>query len=65
VTNTTTGWVIFVAAIGMTMGLLGAELSALQDWAPIYTPAFVGKACIHLATVISAFIGGKLIPAKG
>lgn len=61
-TPTTTGWFLFIAALGMMAGLMGAEVSGLPDWAPIITPAFVGKALIHVSTVVAAFIGGKLIP---
>lgn len=63
-TRTTTGRVALLAAIGMTAGLLGAEISQLQTWAPVLQPGFVGKALVHVAAVIAAYVGGQLVPTN-
>lgn len=60
--QTTTGWVVFVAAIGMMFSLLAVDIVALKDFGQMYTPLFVGTFMGHIAAVIAAFIGGKLIP---
>jgi hypothetical protein len=57
----TTGIVVIVAAVGMTFGLLGAEITSLEGWEAATTPSFVGKAFIHISTVIASAIGGNLI----
>lgn len=59
--NNTLGWFVFTAAIGMALGLLGSEIAALPTFAAVASPAFVGKAFVHLSTVIAAFVGGKII----
>lgn len=59
----TAGWLVFVAALGMMMTLLAAEVVNLQAWADAITPMFVGKAMAHLGVVVAAFVGGKLIPS--
>lgn len=64
-TRTTTGMAFGLAALGMTVGLLGAEISQLQDWQPVVTPAFVGKSLMHVATVIAAYVSGQLVPTSG
>lgn len=63
--QTTQGWIVFVAAMGMVLGLLGAEVGQLTAWDSAMSPAFVGKSLIHVATVIAAFVGGRLIPTRG
>lgn len=64
-TQTTTGWVIFIAALGMMAGLMGNELSNLHTWTEAATVAFVGKSLVHFSVVIAAFVGGKLLPGPG
>ena len=61
--NKTTGWIMFIAAIGMMCGLLSVDIAKLMDWNDIAKPEFVGLFMAHLAAVITAFIGGKIIPA--
>lgn len=61
-TPTTTGWVVFLAAIGMMFGLLSVDIVALKNFDEMYTPLFVGTFLGHIAAVITAFVGGKLIP---
>lgn len=61
--NGQTKWyALLVAALGMTAGLMGAEIAALESWEPILTPAFVGRSLMSLATVIGAFVAGKKLP---
>lgn len=61
-TRKTQGWFSALAALGMTLALIGAEVSNLGSWEPVTTPAFVGKSLVHLAAVIAAFVGGQLVP---
>lgn len=61
-TKTTTGWVILVAAVGMMFGLLSVDLITLKQWSDATTPLFVGTTIGHIAAVIAAFVGGKIIP---
>ena len=63
-TQTGKGYLILVAALGMTAGLIGAEFASLTSFHDTITPAFVGKALIHISTVVAAFVGGKLIPTE-
>ncbi len=63
-TQTTTGWVMFVGAIGMMFGLLSVDIAALDSWSAVQTPVFVGTTIGHVAAVIAAFVGGKLIPTE-
>ena len=56
------GNIVFLAAFGTALGLIGNEVSALSSWRPVLEPAFVGKTLIHLGTVVGAYVGGRLIP---
>lgn len=60
--QTTTGWVVFLSAVGMMFGLLAVDIVALKDFHEVLTPLFIGTFMGHIAAVIAAFIGGKLIP---
>lgn len=62
--QTTTGWIVFLAAVGMMFGLLSVDIVALKDFNELYTPLFVGTFMGHIAAVITAFVGGKLIPSE-
>ena len=57
-----TGYVVFLAALGVMAALVGNEVSTFQHWNQVLTPAFIGKTLIHVGTVVGAFVGGKLIP---
>lgn len=61
-TQTTTGWIIFTAAIGMMCGMLAIDVSALKTWTDMQTPLFVGTTLGHISAVVGAFLGGKIIP---
>lgn len=59
------GWLVFLAALGMMAGLLGAELSQMKTFGEALTPGFFGKGLIHFSSVVAAFLGGKIIPTPG
>lgn len=61
---TNSGWIIFIASLGMMTGLMGNELSSLRSWEDAQTVVFVGKCLMHLSVVIGAFVGGRLIPTE-
>lgn len=55
------GWFIALGALGMFLGLIAVEVSALSNWADATTPFFVGKSFAHLGVVIGAIVGGKFM----
>ena len=59
---TTTGWTIFVAALGMMMGLMAPEVAKLATWGAAFAPGFVAVIMLHFSIVVMAFVGGKMIP---
>jgi hypothetical protein len=61
-TATNTGWIMFIASLGMMAGLMGNELMGLQSWEQVRTIAFFGKSLVHFSIVVAAFVGGRLIP---
>ena len=61
-TPQTTGWIIFVAALGMMFGLMAVDVSKLSDWQAARAPAFIGTIMAHFGAVATAFVGGRLIP---
>ncbi len=61
-TNSTAGYVVFAAACGMMFGLLSIDVSKLQSWHEISSPGFVASIFGHLGVVLTAFVGGKLVP---
>lgn len=61
--QTTSGWVIFIVALGMMSGLLANDVAKLTIWGDAVKPAFVAIVMAHFGTVVVAFIGGKLIPS--
>lgn len=63
-TATNSGWILFVAALGMMASLMGNELVSLKTWSEATTIAFVGKTMIHFGVVVAAFVGGRLIPTE-
>lgn len=58
------GWILFVSALGMMSGLLADDIKRLTDWKDITTPQFVGNIMTHFASVVAAFIGGRMLPPK-
>lgn len=63
-TNKQVGWTLFAAAIGMLFGLVATDIVALDSWNQMTTPGFVGNILAHIASVLTAFVGGKLIPTE-
>jgi hypothetical protein len=61
----TTGWILFAAALAMMLTLISADIAALDNWRDAETPAFFGSTIAHLGAVLTAFVGGKLIPSEG
>ena len=58
------GWILFLASLGMMCGLIGSDISDLTSFSEVWTPGFIGGSMLHFATVVTAFIGGKLIPTN-
>lgn len=61
-TSQQTGWMLGLAALGMMAGLISMEIRELDSFSEMMTPRFIADTLAHIATVITAFIGGKLIP---
>lgn len=63
-TNKQSGYIVLVAAIGMMCGLLALDIQKLETWSAVGSPQFVAQLMGHFASVVTAFIGGKLIPTE-
>lgn len=61
-TPSSKGWFIFIAALGMALTLMSAEITSLHSWAELAAPPVAGKLLAHIGSVIGAFVGGRLIP---
>lgn len=59
-----TGYMIFLAAMGMMCTLLAGDVSSLKNWGDALDPAFVAGFMTHLGVVVAAFVGGKLVPTS-
>lgn len=59
------GYIVLVAALGMSLGLIGQEIKNIPSWAQLFTPQFVGTTFIHLGTVLGAYVAGRFTPTKG
>lgn len=62
--KTTTGYTIFIAALGMMCTLLAGDVSNLTKWGDALDPAFVAGFMTHLGVVVAAFLGGKMLPTS-
>lgn len=60
--KSTAGYMVFAAAMAMMLGLLSVDVSQLQSWHEVSTPGFVASILGHMGVVLTAFVGGKLIP---
>lgn len=58
------GYLIFLAALGVMLGLISGNIAELQSWHEVFQPQFVASVFVHLSAVIAAFVGGKLVPNK-
>lgn len=56
------GWFIFIAAMGMMLGLLAGDVHNLTHWDEALYPAFIAGVMTHISVVIASFIGGNLVP---
>lgn len=56
------GWLIFIAAVGMMLGLLAGDVHSLNNWNDAFNTAFVAGVMTHISAVIAAFVGGNLVP---
>jgi len=63
-TPTTSGWMIFITALGMMCGLLAPEIAKLTTVGQMIQPPFISVAFAHFATVVLAFMAGKMIPTE-
>lgn len=61
-TQIQTGWMLLIVALGMMCTLLSGDIANLVHWRDALDPAFVGGFVAHLGAVITAFVGGKLLP---
>jgi hypothetical protein len=61
--QTTVGWTVMLAAVGMLFGMLSIDLVSVHGWDELRSPEFVGTTIGHIGAVIMAFVGGKLIPS--
>ncbi len=60
--QTTAGWIVFMAGLGMMCGMMAVDISQLHEFREAITPAFVGSSLGHFAAVVAAFVGGRIIP---
>ncbi len=60
--KSTSGWILFIVALGMMCGLMASDVGKLATWSGGTTPAFVSIIMAHFSTVVLAFVAGKLIP---
>ena len=62
--NKTTGYTLGLAAMGMMLGLMSADIKEISSWSEVFSPVFVAAMFGHISVVVMAFIGGKLIPTE-
>jgi hypothetical protein len=60
--QTTAGWIVFIAGLGMMAGMMAVDISKMMEFGEALKPAFIGSLLGHFAAVVTAFCGGKLIP---
>jgi putative Mn2+ efflux pump MntP len=60
--QTTGGWVVFIVALGMMCGLMANDVAKLTTWNGALAPSFIAILMSHFGAVVTAFIGGKMIP---
>lgn len=60
--SASTGWMLFIAAMGMMCTLLASDVAKLASWNEAISPSFVALMLAHIGVVITAFVGGKIIP---
>lgn len=60
--KTTSGWILFIVALGMMCGLMASDVAKLTDWNGVRAPAFIAIVMSHFSSVVVAFVAGKMIP---
>ena len=60
ISDRTQSTLLFIAAIGMVLGLTGGDLMKWDNWYPLLAPSTWGQFFVHLSSVIAAFTGGTL-----
>jgi hypothetical protein len=60
--QTTAGWIVFMAGLGMMCGMMAVDIAQLMNFNEMITPTFVGSSLGHFAAVVAAFVGGRIIP---
>jgi len=60
--STSTGWMLFIASVGMMCSLLAVDVAKLAKWNDVFQPSFIALIMAHMGVVITAFVGGKIIP---
>ena len=60
--QTTAGWIVFIAALGMMFGMLAVDIAQLTEWSQATKPVFIGSTIWAFVGGDGAFVGGKIIP---
>lgn len=60
--KTTSGWILFIVALGMMSSLMAADVGKLVNWSGATTPQFVALIMAHFGSVVVAFVAGKMLP---
>lgn len=60
--KTVVGYIAAASAMGMMLMLLAGDISNLKSWSEATYPAFVAGMMTHIASVLLAYAGGKLVP---
>ena len=60
--QTTSGWIVFIVALGMMCGLMANDVGKLTSWNGALAPQFIAVVMAHFGSVVVAFVGGKMIP---
>jgi hypothetical protein len=64
-TRTSSGWILFIAGLGVMASLTANDIRDLEAWESATSPSFIGNMFAHFGAVITAFVGGKLLPGNG
>lgn len=56
------GWVLIIAGLGMILTLLSGDISNLNNWSEVTHPPFVAGVIAHIGAVLTAAVGGNLVP---
>lgn len=56
------GYVIIIAGLGMMLTLLAGDISNLKSWNEVLYPSFAAGVMTHIGAVLTAAVGGNLVP---